>query len=120
MEKIDLYNISDGDLGSTVANGLKKNFEDIVDDVNNKLSKDNTQEYTPTADYNPATKKYVDDGLNGKLDSNTYNADKPTFALKTEVNDKISGTGITSIQVVSVLPDPQEEGILYIVTGEEA
>ena len=29
------------------------------------LSKDNTTEYTPTGDYNPATKKYVDDAVNG-------------------------------------------------------
>ena len=27
----------------------------------NFLAKDNTEEYTPTGDYNPATKKYVDD-----------------------------------------------------------
>lgn len=65
MEKNELYNIQGGDLGDTVAKGLKKNFEDIVDDVNNKLSKDNTEEYTPTGDYNPATKKYVDDSIDG-------------------------------------------------------
>lgn len=29
------------------------------------LSKDNTTEYTPTGDYNPATKKYVDDAVSG-------------------------------------------------------
>ena len=29
------------------------------------LSKDNTAEYTPTGDYNPATKKYVDDAVSG-------------------------------------------------------
>ena len=30
-------------------------------DLSNYLGKDNTTEYTPTGDYNPATKKYVDD-----------------------------------------------------------
>ena len=30
-------------------------------DFNNYLAKDNTTEYTPTSDYNPTTKKYVDD-----------------------------------------------------------
>lgn len=30
---------------------------------NNFLKKDNTTEYTPTGDYNPATKKYVDDAI---------------------------------------------------------
>lgn len=35
-----------------------------AEDVN-ALGKDNTTEYTPTGDYNPATKKYVDDAVNG-------------------------------------------------------
>ena len=30
-------------------------------DVSNVLTKDQTEEYTPTGEYNPATKKYVDD-----------------------------------------------------------
>lgn len=30
-------------------------------DINNVLTKDNTTEYTPSTDYNPATKKYVDE-----------------------------------------------------------
>ncbi len=41
-------------------------------------------------------------------------------ATKEELNSKISGTGVSSIQVVTALPDVQEEGVLYIVTGEEA
>lgn len=32
-------------------------------DPDNYLAKDNTTEYTPTADYNPATKKYIDDNI---------------------------------------------------------
>lgn len=32
------------------------------------LTKDNTSEYTPTSDYNPATKKYVDDNVNGFIE----------------------------------------------------
>ena len=39
---------------------------------------------------------------------------------KEELNSKVSGTGVSSIQVVTALPDVQEEGVLYIVTGEEA
>lgn len=34
MDKSELYNIQDGDLGSVVAEGLKSNFERIVDEVN--------------------------------------------------------------------------------------
>lgn len=58
--------------------------------------------------------------VQAKLDTNTYNKDKATFATKTELNAKVGGTGVTAIMVVSALPDPQEEGVLYIVTGEEA
>ena len=32
-------------------------------DLSNYLAKDNTTSYTPTSDYNPATKKYVDDSI---------------------------------------------------------
>lgn len=42
---------------------------------NNKILKiDNTHEYTPTGDYNPSTKKYVDDTANTlvKKDTNKY------------------------------------------------
>lgn len=63
-----------------------------------------------------ATKAEVQD----KLDTSTYNQDKATFATKTELSAKVEGTGVTSIKVVSALPDPQEDGVLYIVTGEEA
>ena len=41
-------------------------------------------------------------------------------ATKEELNSKVSGTGVSSIQVVTALPDVQKEGVLYIVTGEEA
>lgn len=58
--------------------------------------------------------------LQAKLDTDTYNSEKATFATKTELNAKVGGTGVTAIQVVSSLPDQQEDGVLYIVTGEEA
>lgn len=58
--------------------------------------------------------------LGTKLDTSTYNSDKESFATKTELSAKVGGTGVTAIKVVSALPDPQEEGVLYIVTGEEA
>lgn len=46
--------------------------------------------------------------------------DLSSYATKSEVNTKINGIGVSSIQVVTTLPEVQEEGILYIVTGEEA
>ena len=49
--------------------------------TNNTLTRTNTQEYTPTADYHPATKKYVDEhaGSGGSADvdlSNYYTKDE--------------------------------------------
>lgn len=41
-------------------------IEKLVD-PDNYLAKDNTTKYTPTADYNPATKKYVDDTIDRPL-----------------------------------------------------
>lgn len=52
-----------------------------------------------------------------KLDTSTYNSEKANFATKSEVNAKVSGTGITGIQVVSELPGSPTENVLYIVTA---
>ena len=49
------------------------------------LAKDNTTAYTPTGDYNPATKLYVDSGLSNKQDS------------------LVSGTNIKTVNGSSVL-----------------
>lgn len=48
------------------------------------------------------------------------NDDLGDYATKTELAGKVSGTGVTAINVVAALPDVQEEGVIYIVTGEEA
>lgn len=40
---------------------VTKETKDLGGDLSNYLAKDNTTEYTPTEDYHPATKKYVDD-----------------------------------------------------------
>lgn len=42
------------------------------------LAKDNTSAYTPTADYHPATKKYVDDNINS-LGSSDYKINEPVL-----------------------------------------
>lgn len=52
-----------------------------------------------------------------KLDTSTYNSEKANFATKSEVNAKVSGTGITGIEVVSALPGEPEQDVLYIVTA---
>ena len=55
------------------------------------LTKNNTHEYAPTNDYNPATKKYVDDSLNNMFTFNesgelvvTINGISKTFVPKSE------------------------------------
>ena len=46
-----------------VTNGLDVYDKDEVDDLlSNYLAKNNLTSYTPSQDYHPATKKYVDDG----------------------------------------------------------
>ena len=52
-------------------------------DINQILLKNNTNTYTPTGDYNPATKKYVDDS------PTTYTG---YDATKTQVLKNINGT----------------------------
>lgn len=61
------------------------------------------------------------DGLMSSSDKTKLDGiDTQNLATKSEVNAKVSGTGVSSIQVVATLPDVQEEGVLYIVTGEGA
>ena len=61
------------------------------------------------------------DGLMSAADKTKLDGiDTQNLATKSEVNAKVSGTGVSSIQVVATLPDVQEEGVLYIVTGEGA
>lgn len=84
-----------------------KKEADIIDEIDevcfrisirdrNVLTKDNTQEYTPTADYEPATKKYVDDNkeyinYNDKLINNKITAlhiSRNPVPCGTEINKK--------------------------------
>ena len=51
------------------------------------LTKTNTKEYTPTSDYNPATKKYVDDAI----------ASQPTFSFNDSGELVVTINGITKI-----------------------
>ncbi len=73
-------------------------------DLSNYLAKDNTTAFTPTGDYNPATKKYADDVANDKIDNDQKGvangvatldanikiplAQLPTFPTKTIYVDK--------------------------------
>lgn len=66
------YNI-ESDTKRTIFNGIIANDTELYSikaDKTNVLEKTNTTAYIPTTDYNPATKKYVDDGLAAKQDVN--------------------------------------------------
>lgn len=86
---------------------LWKKEADIIDEIDevcfrisirdrNVLTKDNTQEYIPTNDYEPATKKYVDDNkeyinYNDKLINNkitTLHISRNPVSCSTEINKK--------------------------------
>lgn len=61
------------------------------------------------------------DGLMSAADKTKLDSiDTQNLATKSEVNAKVGGTGVSLIQVVATLPDVQEEGVLYIVTGKGA
>ena len=69
------------------------------------LAKDNASEYTPTGDYNPATKKYVDDVIVGSIEF-------PIYRIQTIINS-ISTTGYTSIDDQSTLKIAEEINKAY-------
>ena len=48
-----------------------------VPNMSNYLAKNNTTSFTPSGDYNPATKKYVDDAVAGAGGGNTF----PTYTI---------------------------------------
>lgn len=56
--------------------------KNIILNPSEVLTKNNTHEYTPTTDYNPATKKYVDDmktAINGVIPNKSITLDKLSF-----------------------------------------
>ena len=66
MAKLDIRLLWDNDI--CTVSSVKYNWAQI--NVNNQtqvLSKTNTTPYTPTGDYNPATKKYVDDSISAAI-----------------------------------------------------
>lgn len=87
-------------------------------DLSNYLSKDNVEDYEPTSDYNPATKKYVDDTvaavdvtdqISGKADK-TYVDNQ----LDTKV-DKITGKGLSTNDYTTA----EKDKLAGIETGAE-
>lgn len=78
-------------------------------DLSNYLSKQNYTEYTPTGNYNPATKKYVDDSIPTKTSELTNDSD---FTTKTYVDSKIQI--MTATDYANATKDPN---VIYYIVG---
>lgn len=62
------------------------------------LHTNNTKEYTPTTDYHPATKKYVDDSIaNIQVSDESGNVDLSNYALKSELHEHSNKSVIDTI-----------------------
>lgn len=108
------------DLGINIPDLENYYTKDMVNEA--FLTKTNTTSFTPTGDYNPATKKYVDDGLNDiKLGNIT-----PVYCLKLssttnilEVNRTITSTVESELQEISkIITDAfsRKGFMLYVAT----
>lgn len=77
-ERTKLSNTSGTNTGDQDISGIATNASNISTlntnkaDKSNVLELDNTDVFTPTADYHPATKKYVDDGAGGGSHQETW------------------------------------------------
>ena len=71
---------------------------DLKADKANVLEKNGTAVYSPTADYHPATKKYVDDTLAGavlgQVPDGSIGSDKLTAALNAHIDQQMPQGGI--------------------------
>jgi len=109
---------------STVTNAVsgKANSSDV-------LTKTNTTSYTPTSDYHPATKKYVDDNIRSNVmfvtitsttsnDETTYSADKTYSEMATFISS--GGTVIAiadDIYYYLYRIDTEEEGVIQFTSS---
>lgn len=70
---------------------------DVTNKFNNYLSTSNTTSYTPTSDYNPATKKYVDDSINAQAIFTIIVDDLPISSFNDEDFQKITIRNVEGI-----------------------
>ena len=115
-----------GDVAATVNDELHLLSEKV--NIADVLTKTNTTEFTPTDDYNPATKKYTDDKVNTKVDkvsgkglstndfTNTYKTKLDN--LDTNLNAKvINGSSLSSLTltVSSTIPTTLAAGTICFI-----
>ena len=70
---------------------------EISNKFNNYLSTSNTMSYTPTSNYNPATKKYVDDSINAQAIFTIIVEDLPISSFNDEDFQKITIRNVEGI-----------------------
>lgn len=80
------------------------------------LAKDNTEEFTPTGDYNPATKKYVDDNGVGAVDDVNLTIGQETVTYSKEDGITINSNG--QIKYGEKTKDITVEHDIPIVAGD--
>ena len=96
----DNLTTEDGTIALSAKQGKLLNDNKV--DKSSVLLKDNTTEFTPTADYQPATKKYVDDNKTQIADNlTTEDSGKALSAkqgkiLNNNKVDKVSGKGLST------------------------
>lgn len=115
--------------------------------ASNILTKDNTTEYTPTSDYNPSTKKYVDDAINsivgeiiinipsgesGNLTAGSFANIKEAFDNGITILAKIENDGLYGVAKVtatetvltiwlsSVIADGSTKTYKYTINSDES
>lgn len=88
-------------------------------DLTNYLAKNNTSEFTPTGDYNPATKKYVDDSMSSS--SINYSTDEKLIGTwidgKPLYQKTLVNTTFTSGSTILSVGQIQNVDTLFVVNG---
>lgn len=97
-----------------------KSWEEVVIPEGNYLAKVNTEEFIPTGDYNPATKKYVDNLQNNVLTKDNTETYTPTGdyqpATKKYIDDKQKI--LTQTQYDALGDKVLTDNILYLIIEE--
>ena len=76
----------------------------------------NTSSYTPTGDYNPATKKYVDDNANPVVTTSST----PTYTIASLVGNQTYKLGEITSLTITASTTFDKESIIYFESGSTA
>lgn len=116
--------LNKSDIKTLIANCLYYYYDTLKDKI---LTKDNTTEYTPTDNYNPATKKYVDDFLSNKTDSNHTHDNKEVLdTITTEKIEQWNNNTTSSISITTISQsdydalETKDASTLYLITTVNA